>query len=84
MLIFIEIAYLKKNNHRLIVSVTFRLAKSFTAQLSYPALCDAIDKFSYHAQTLMMFSPLLCIYVTVNYLILMKYPTLKFLRTLSR
>ena len=34
----------EKNNHRLIVSVTFRLAKSFSAQLSYPALCDAIDK----------------------------------------
>ena len=34
----------EKNNHRLIVSVTFRLAKSFTAQLSYPALSQAIDK----------------------------------------
>ena len=34
----------EKNNHRLIVSVTFRLAKSFTAQLSYPALSHMIDK----------------------------------------
>ena len=33
-----------KNNHRLIMSVTFRLKKSFTAQLSYPALSQAIDK----------------------------------------
>ncbi|MAV76499.1 MAG: UDP-N-acetylenolpyruvoylglucosamine reductase [Cellvibrionales bacterium] len=34
----------EKNNHRLIVAVTFRLAKSFKAQLNYPALSHALDK----------------------------------------
>ena len=42
----IEIVYLKKKQSPTHCSVTFRLAKSFRAQLSYPALCDAIDNYS--------------------------------------